>query len=191
MHDSAIVIPDSEDEDDDTDDNVTVSTSPLVGGDNERDDEKSHSIQGFKGAEISCQYARSKCQLANRLILLPPYLSDIEELKPLLRAHGILNVVSDAEAWAKENAANISPNEQTWPNRILFVDSVDKEPETKALLSKLEDIRETILEERREWISVFDWRVLNHLAIYEDEENTKKYYDGFHDPWRRWYCGLV
>lgn len=191
LHDSAIVIPDSEDEDDDTDNNVTVSNLPLPGGDNERDDEKGYSNQGGKGVEISCRYSRSKCQLANRLILLPSYLSDIEELKPLLRAHGISNVVSDAEAWAKENGASFLPNGQTGPNRILFVDSVDKKPETKALLSKLEDIRGTILEERQEWISVFDWRVLNHLTIYEDEENTKKYYDGFHDPWRRWYCGLV
>jgi DNA ligase-4 len=180
LHDSAIVIPDSEDEDDDTDDN-------------ERFEDQEYPNQDVEKAEISCQYARSKCQLANRLILLPSYLSDIEELDPLLRAHGISNVVSDAEAWVKENAANIalSPDGQTGPNTILFVDSVDKEPDTKALLFTLEDIREAILEERREWISVFDWRVLNHLAIYEDEEDTKKYYDGFHDPWRRWYCGLV
>ncbi|UKZ70545.1 uncharacterized protein TrAtP1_011525 [Trichoderma atroviride] len=193
LHDSAIVIPDSEDEDDDTDDNVTVSSSPLAREDNERIEDQEYPNQDDKKAETSCHYAGSKCQLANRLILLPSYLSDIEELNPLLRAHGILNVVSDAEAWAKENAANtaLSLDGQTGPNRILFVDSVDKEPETKALLSKLEDIREAILEERREWISVFDWRVLNHLTIYEDEENTKKYYDGFHDPWRRWYCGLV
>lgn len=193
LHDSAIAIPDSEDEDDDTDDNVTVSSSPLARGDSEQIQYKEYPYQEIKKAEIICRYARSKCQLANRLILLPSYLSDIEELNPLLRAHGIANVVSDAEAWVKENAANIalSLDRQTGPNRILFVDSVGKEPETKALLSTLEDIRETILEERREWISVFDWRVLKHLTIYEDEENTKKYYDGFQDPWRRWYCGLV
>lgn len=195
LNDNAIVIPDSEDEDDDADDddNVTVSSSPLARGDNERNDDKGYPNQDVKEAATSCQYARSKCQLANRLILLPSCLSDIKELKPVLRAHGISNVVSDAETWIKEDAASIAllPDGQTGPNKILFVDSVEKEPETKALLSKLEDIRETILEERREWISIYDWRVLNHLAIYEDEENTKKYYDGFHDPWRRWYCGLV
>lgn len=193
LHDSAIVIPDSEDEDDNTDYNVTVPSSPLARGDNERIEDQEYPNQDVTKAEISCQYARSKCQLANRLILLASYLSDIEELNPLLRAHGISNVVSDAEAWVKENAANnaLLQDGQTGPNNILFVDSVDKEPETKALLSKLEDVRETILEERRGWISVFDWRVLKHLAIYEDEENTKKYYDGFHDPLRRWYCGLV
>ncbi|PON26878.1 hypothetical protein TGAM01_v204379 [Trichoderma gamsii] len=186
-------INDSEDEDDDTDDNVTVSSSPLARGDSEQIEDKEYPYQEIKKAEITCRYVRYKCQLANRLILLPSYLSDIEELNPLLRAHGIANIVSDAEAWVKENAANIalSLDRQTGPNRILFVDSVGKEPETKALLSTLEDIRETILEERREWISVFDWRVLKHLTIYEDEENTKKYYDGFQDPWRRWYCGLV
>ncbi|KAL6902491.1 hypothetical protein GGI43DRAFT_341752 [Trichoderma evansii] len=193
LHDSAIVIPDGEDEGDETDDNLTISSSPLATRDDERKDDKGYLNQDIEEAEISCQYAGSKCQLANRLILLPSYLSDIEELNPLFRAHGISNAVSDAEAWAKENAANVSllPDEQTGPNKILFVDSVGKESDTKALLSKLEDIRENIPEEQREWISIFDWRVLNHLTIYEDEENTKKYYDGFHDPWRRWYCGLV
>lgn len=193
LHDSAIVIPDSEDEGDETDSNYTTSSSPLARRDDERKDGKGYLHQHVEEAEISCQYAGSKCQLAGRLILLPSYLSGAEEFKPLLQAHGIINVVSDAEAWVKENTASISllPDGQTGPNKILFVDSVEKESETKALLSKLEDIRENIPEERREWMSVFDWRILDHLTIYEDEENTKKYYDGFHDPWRRWYCGLV
>ncbi|PTB42312.1 hypothetical protein M441DRAFT_45999 [Trichoderma asperellum CBS 433.97] len=193
LHDSAIVIPDSEDEGDETDSNCTTSSSPLARRYDERKVGRGYLHQHVEDAEISCQYAGSECQLIGRLILVPSYLSGAEEVKPLLQAHGITNVVSDAKAWVKENAASISllPDGQTGPNKILFVDSVEKEPETKALLSKLEDIRENIPEERRDWISVFDWRVLNHLTIYEDEENTKKYYDGFYDPWRRWYCGLI
>ncbi|KAL7922450.1 hypothetical protein ACQKWADRAFT_292475 [Trichoderma austrokoningii] len=190
--DGAVVIPDSEDEDDAINDNLTIPSPSLTRGD-ERNHSRGHQDQDSKEAKISCQYAGSRCQLANRLVLLPLFLSDIEELEPLLRAHGISNVVGDAEALAKENAARLAllPDGRTEPNKILFVDSVDKEPETKALLCRLEDVRENIPEERREWISVYDWRVLNHVTIYEDEENTKKYYDGFCDPWRRWYCGLV
>lgn len=193
LNDSAIVIPDSEDEDDETNDNLTISSLPLAGRDGERKEEEEHLIRYDKETRIGCQYAGPSCQLANRLILLPLYLSNFEEFEPLLQAHGVSNMVKDAEAWIKTNATNISllPDGQAGPNKILFVDSIEKELETKALLSKLEKIREDIPEERREWISIFDWRVLNHLTIYEDEEKTKKYYDGFHDPWRRWYCGLV
>ncbi|EHK26005.1 uncharacterized protein TRIVIDRAFT_35428 [Trichoderma virens Gv29-8] len=153
-----------------------------------------------KGADTSrqetgagCQYAGPECQLANRLILLPSYFRNIEEAEPLFRTHGLSNIVRDAEAWIKNDTADSSQisDSQTGRNKILFVDTVKKEQETKTLLSNLESIREKIPEEKREWISVFDWRVLNHLAIYEDAETTKKYYDGFHDPWRRWYSGLI
>jgi DNA ligase-4 len=195
LHDSAIVIPDSED-DDETDSDTTTPSSPLActkRRDGEQKDNKRHPNQDSEETEIRCQYAGPKCQLANRLVLLPSYFSDFETVKPLFQTHGLSNIVRDAEAWVKKNTTDVSmlPDGQAGPNKILFVDSVEKEAETKALLSELEDIRERIPEERREWISVFDWRVLNHLTIYEDEKDTKKYYDGFHDPWRRWYCGLV
>ncbi|KAM0256893.1 hypothetical protein ACHAQJ_004715 [Trichoderma viride] len=195
LHDSAIVIPDSED-DDETDSDATNPSSPLActrRRDGDGKDDKKRPNQDSAETGTSCQYAGPECQLANRLVLLPLYFSDLEEVKPLLLAHGLLNIVRDAEGWIKKNTADVTLllEDQTGPNKILFVDSVEKEVETKALLSKLEDIRESIPEERREWISVFDWRVLNHLTIYEDEKDTKKYYDGFHDPWRRWYCGLV
>ncbi|KAL7795367.1 hypothetical protein V8C37DRAFT_374289 [Trichoderma ceciliae] len=196
LHDSAIIIPDSED-DDETDSEATHPSSPLAYTTKHRDgdhkDEKRHPNQRSGQAGAGCQYAGIECQLANRLILLPSYFSDLEGIEPLLQAHGLSNIARDAEAWIGENATDVSlfPGGQAGPNKILFVDSVERKLETKALLSEVEDIRQDIPEERRDWISVYDWRVLNHLAIYEDTKTTKKYYDGFHDPWRRWYCGLV
>lgn len=182
LHDSAIVIPDSED-DDETDSDATIPASPLACA----------RRKGRHSSQTGCQYAGPECQLANRLILLPSYLSNLEAVGPLFRAHGLSNIIRDAETWIKANTPNASllPDGQTGSNRFLFVDTVDKEAETKALLSELEDVRDAIPEEKRDWISVYDWRVLNHLAVYEDVQTTKKYYDGFQDPWRRWYCGLV
>ncbi|UKZ46184.1 hypothetical protein TrVGV298_000383 [Trichoderma virens] len=197
LNDSAIVIPDSEDEDEGEYETGTDSASH---GQHRHDDEQNRKppSEGSEetGAEetgAGCQYAGPECQLANRLILLPSYFRNIEEAEPLFRTHGLSNIVRDAEAWIKNDTADSSQisDSQTGRNKILFVDTVKKEQETKTLLSNLESIREKIPEEKREWISVFDWRVLNHLAIYEDAETTKKYYDGFHDPWRRWYSGLI
>lgn len=188
VHDSVIVIPDSEDEDE-TDSGAAIPPSPLACTSHGQ----RHPDQSSEENGTCCQYAGLECQLANRLVLLPSYFSNLEGVEPLFRAHGLSNIVRDAEAWIKKNTVDVSllPDSQTGPNKILFVDTVGKELETKTLLSELEGIRENIPEERREWISVFDWRVLNHLAIYEDVETTKKYYDGFHNPWRRWYSGLV
>ncbi|KAL7945447.1 hypothetical protein V8C42DRAFT_323185 [Trichoderma barbatum] len=201
LNDSAIVIPDSEDEDEDeneTDSDVAIPPPPLACTSDEHcshdaKQEQRHADESSEETGARCQYAGFECQLANRLILLPSYFRNIEEVEPLFQAHGLSSIVRDAEAWIKTHAADSTPlsDSQAGRNKILFVDTVEKEQETKTLLSKLEGIRETIPEESREWISVFDWRVLNHLAIYEDTETTKKYYDGFHDPWRRWYSGLV
>ncbi|TFB04537.1 DNA ligase 4 [Trichoderma ghanense] len=193
LHDSAIIIPDSESEDEaDSDDDIPPSPCTRR-GQSKIDAEEKHLDHTSQKSEAVCQYAGLECQLADRLVLLPKYFSDLKDVEPLFQAHGLSNIVRDAEAWIQNDAVEAPPlaDSQTDRNKILFVDTVEKEAETKALLPKLEDIRENIPEERREWISVFDWRVLNHLTIFEDAGTTKKYYDGFHDPWRRWYSGLV
>ncbi|KAL7915026.1 hypothetical protein GGI35DRAFT_435839 [Trichoderma velutinum] len=197
LNDSAIVIPDSEDEDGTDSDAATQPPTPTRSShkrhSRDAEQERRPSEQILSATRAVCQYAGLECQLINRLVLLPSYFQDIDGAEPLFREHGLSNIIRDAETWIRKDTVEPSqlPDSQTGRNKILFVDTVEKEQETKALLSKLESIRENIPEERREWISVFDWRVLNHLAIYEDAETTKKYYDGFHDPWRRWYSGLV
>ncbi|KAJ4863964.1 ATP dependent DNA ligase domain-containing protein [Trichoderma breve] len=197
LNDSAIVIPDSDDEDETDSDDATQPLTPVRSSHEQHScdvgQERRPSEQSPGQTKTICQYAGLECQLVNRLVLLPSYFRKIDGVEPLFREHGLSNIIRDAETWIRDDTIDSSQplDSQTGRNKILFVDTVEKEQETKALLSKLEDIRENIPEERREWISVFDWRVLNHLAIYEDAETTKKYYDGFHDPWRRWYSGLV
>ncbi|KAL7823816.1 hypothetical protein V8C26DRAFT_383941 [Trichoderma gracile] len=193
LHDSAIIIPDSEGEDGVDSDDDTPPSACTHRGQSKSDAEGKHPDLIPQEPQSQCQYAGLECQLANRLVLLPSYFSDLKDVEPLFQEHGLSRIIRDAEAWTRNDAADTAPlaSSQTARNKILFVDTVEKEEETKVLLSRLEDIRENIPEERREWISVFDWRVLNHLAIFEDAETTKKYYDGFHDPWRRWYSGLV
>jgi DNA ligase-4 len=74
---------------------------------------------------------------------------------------------------------------------IILVDTVEKAKETKTVLAELERARQGLPRKTRQWMAVYDWRVLNHLQTMEDGEIRQKYYDGFHDPWRRWYCGII
>ncbi|KAK5993454.1 hypothetical protein PT974_06885 [Cladobotryum mycophilum] len=142
----------------------------------------------------ACQYAGPKCQLAKKTILLLPGLPvSATELAPLFKAHGLVSIITDAETWANEDQLR-STSTQGWqpgPNKLLLVDTIEMKTETRQLLACIEAIRNDMPEGRRDWISVYDWRVLKHVSILEDDSVTKKYYDGFHDPWRRWYCGLV
>ncbi|RFU81247.1 hypothetical protein TARUN_994 [Trichoderma arundinaceum] len=136
-------------EDDGSESDATIPSSPLAYT-------RRHLSQNSEETRTDCQYAGLECQLANRLVLLPSHLSSLEEAEPLFQAHGLSNIVRDAEAWIKENTAEASllQDGQTGLNKILFVDTVEKELETKELLSKIEDIRQEIPEEMRQWISV-------------------------------------
>lgn len=139
-----------------------------------------------------CSYAGAKCRLAGSTILVSSAsLTDSLEPATLFEAHGVLGAITLADQWLelqrKGGEYQRSPNQGQL--RILLVDSVDKSSETKAL-ARIEAQKE-LPRRKRDWITVYDWRVLRYLTILEDKGITNKYYDGFHDPWRRWYCGVV
>ncbi|KPM44021.1 hypothetical protein AK830_g2568 [Neonectria ditissima] len=142
----------------------------------------------------SCCYAGSTCDLAKKIILVPSaVLENSEEAKSLLQQHGIDEPVVDLESWIEQDKAR-AVDDQNWesrPDTMLLVDSLGQQTETKALLKSLEKKRASLPDERREWIMVQDWRVLKYVTIMEDESVTSKYYDGWHNPWGRWYCGIV
>ncbi|POR36037.1 DNA ligase 4 [Tolypocladium paradoxum] len=138
-----------------------------------------------------CSYVGGKCYLAGSAILLSASLTKATEPNALFKAHGIYEtaIVDEWLESAKDGEASLSAS-KSGQNRILLVDSVESS-ETKALLARIEQARRDLPRPRRDWITVYDWRVLRYLSVLEDESITTKYYDGFHDPWRRWYCGMV
>ncbi|PNY25323.1 DNA ligase 4 [Tolypocladium capitatum] len=139
-----------------------------------------------------CSYAE-QCHLAGSAILLSSAsLAKATEPKALFKAHGIYDAAIFAYEWLEfVKGGEALSGSRSGKNRILLVDSVEESSETKALIARIEQAREDLPRQRREWITVYDWRVLRYLTVLEDKSITVKYYDGFHGPWRRWYCGIV
>ncbi|EEU44370.1 uncharacterized protein NECHADRAFT_48724 [Fusarium vanettenii 77-13-4] len=137
----------------------------------------------------TCRFAGTKCHMAGTRILISPGLFDnCKEAKALFDDHGIYGTVMNVDKWLESEKA--CENHQTPVKTYLLVDS-GRHDETKALLKKIEEIRGAISDRTRIWIDVHDWRMLKYVTIKEDDNVTPKYYDGWHDPWRRWYIGIV
>ena len=153
-----------------------------------------HIVVHLATANSGCLLAGGQCHLAKVTVLSSTSFDDLpDKTKELLTTHGLRERLTDLDTWlgleksgAAEQEDSIAPFDT-----VLLVDTQGKKSETKATLQKIEEERKNTSYDRRHWISVYDWRVLEHLAIMEDERVKRKYFDGFQDPWRRWYCGLV
>ncbi len=147
--------------------------------------------QDQKEQGLQCTHAGGRCGFVGKTMLLAsPALLRVAELTTLFNEHGVdvAHIIPCVETWWESQPNGTIPQQ----SRVLLVDSVQHGAETKALVARLNAARKGARgEEQRDWITVYDWRVLRHLSIAEDARITKKYYDGFQDPWRRWYCGLV
>lgn len=142
--------------------------------------------------QSGCRYAGKGCRLAKSEVLIAPDVLDFEEARKLLKDHGIDDAVEDLEKWLEiDEERSYAENWEKGDSKIMLVDSIDKPYGTKIYLEWMEAERERLPEDKRDWVTVYDWRVLNNITISEDESITEKYYDGFHDPWRRWYCGIL
>ncbi|RMJ19813.1 hypothetical protein CDV36_000517 [Fusarium kuroshium] len=141
-------------------------------------------------ARDTCRFAGTKCHMAGTRILISPGLFDnCKEAKALFDDHGIYGIVTNVHAWLESEKA--CENHQTAVSKTYLLVDSGRHDETKALLKKIEEIRGAISDRTRIWIDVHDWRMLKYVTIKEDDNVTPKYYDGWHDPWRRWYIGIV
>lgn len=135
--------------------------------------------------EEGCAYAHENCVFAKAEVLISPGLLSNPQAKTLFGLHGIGNPVEKIDAWLKGQLEEREGVTKTY----LLCQSNHKE-ETKSLLQKIQNARETIPLEQGDWIHVYDWRVLGHVTIMEDVSIKPKNYDGFSDPWQRWRIGL-
>ncbi|OAA39951.1 DNA ligase, ATP-dependent, central [Metarhizium rileyi] len=140
---------------------------------------------------VGCKFAGKKCHLFEHTILLASKALGVSsERRVLLEAHGISETATALDDWLLQNERGATLGDAS-RQIIILVDTVDKASETKLVLAELERNRKELPRKSRGWIAVYDWRLLAHLRIMEDDETKEKYFDGFHDPWRRWYCGIV
>ncbi|KAG6109639.1 hypothetical protein E4U31_006723 [Claviceps sp. LM219 group G6] len=143
-----------------------------------------------------CVFAGENCHLSDYTILLAASaLAHSDERIALLGEHGAgtVGTVVDMDEWLEATRFGTTLGDTKSPQRrvLMLVDTVQRKTETQKVLASLERAREKLPRKKRGWIEVYDWRVLHHLKVMEDDSEKEKYFDGFHDPWRRWYCGFV
>lgn len=145
---------------------------------------------GVASGKTVCQYAGDKCHLSrSTVILATEVLSPWTAIADLIDKHGVMETTTHLEQWLSDRTGSTTGKKRC-SSIILLVDSVEKSNETKKLMSRIESVRGNLPRRTRRWIEVYDWRMLEHLRIMEDP-TQQKYYDGFSDPWRRWYCGIL
>ncbi|RFN46750.1 DNA ligase 4 [Fusarium flagelliforme] len=169
------------DEDHEIDDELESETEPC------------YVKAGRKDNNHECVYVGGeKCAFAKAEVLISPGLLKNFQVKTLFELHGIGDPVENIDAWLegeKHGLVREGMEAVTDITKIyLLCRSIDRE-ETKALLDKIKEVRETIPYGQRNWIHVYDWRVLEHVTIMEDPSILPKDYDGFPTPWRRWRIG--
>ncbi|KAG5994387.1 hypothetical protein E4U54_003108 [Claviceps lovelessii] len=143
----------------------------------------------------ACAFAAEKCHLFGSTVLLAASaLADSAARSALLEEHGLADAAVDMDEWFAANrfGAGAAFGGRKSRHRVLIlVDTVQMGRETQEVLASVELTRRDLPRKTRGWIAVYDWRVLQHLGVMEDDSVKKKYFDGFQDPWRRWYCGIV
>ncbi|KAI3321911.1 hypothetical protein HD806DRAFT_523828 [Xylariaceae sp. AK1471] len=147
-----------------------------------------------------CSIAGHECALVNYSILLSPCISSYAWLTDnLLRRHGVVDPLLDPRVWNNvESRKSIGTGEcgstmQATPGRprqrvrkMCLVESRRKEA-TEAFLQKIEAANLKKRSGEREWVAVYDWRVLECITEQEEKEKSSR----GTDPWRRYYVGIA
>jgi DNA ligase-4 len=143
----------------------------------------------------ACTYASSMCQFATKTVLVAPHLfiRPEQETSDLLAAHGLKSRMINARTWL-DNIRKAARSVQLGLQEgeiVMLVDCLEHDEEMNSILEEMEDTRSMLYPDNRNWITIYDWRVLKHISVLEDGTIMRKYYDGFSNPWKRWHCGLV
>ncbi|KAL7625078.1 hypothetical protein AAE478_004292 [Parahypoxylon ruwenzoriense] len=151
-----------------------------------------------------CSLAGGRCAFSNCSILLSPCISQYAWITDnLLRDHGIGSFLVDPRLWCQAVTLQGSLDESTSSDivikhtssrsvkkirtrKICLVDSRRKEA-TAEFIRKIEEAGLKRKNGKREWIAVYDWRILEDV---KDLESTKGRQRNI-DPWRNWYVGIA
>ncbi|KAI8633048.1 hypothetical protein F5Y19DRAFT_416311 [Xylariaceae sp. FL1651] len=153
-----------------------------------------------KGSSSACcSRAGAKCVLANSSILLSPCISSYAWItEDLLIQHGIADPLLDPRVWKYVNRRSSTgssesgirtkgtPERKNRTRKICLVESRRKEA-TEAFLQKIQDADLKKSDGGRDWVAVYDWRVLEFVT---EQELVGKPLGGT-DPWRRFYVGIA
>ncbi|KAI1776346.1 hypothetical protein F4818DRAFT_378038 [Hypoxylon cercidicola] len=137
-----------------------------------------------------------KCAFANCSILLAPCIAHYAWITDnLLRDHGIDNFFVDPRSWSQLSTPKSSPCRRDESSRtmkrlrvrkICLVESRRKDA-TMAFVCQIEAAGLKRSNGDREWVGVYDWRILEEISDVE----SRKRKPGEMDPWRRYYVGIT
>ncbi|EMR63660.1 putative atp-dependent dna ligase domain-containing protein [Eutypa lata UCREL1] len=129
----------------------------------------------------TCPHAGHKCALAKWSFLVSPYITTYAWVtESLLKDHGITNYIVDPSKWTK------GKGNTRRARKICLVESKNKGA-TEAFLKKVEEANLQTRSGKREWIAVYDWRVLEKVTELESLGSGM----GNYDPWRQFYIGIA
>ena len=159
----------------------------------------------------ACQYLGSFCSLANMTFLLSPCISGFLWItENLLAPHGVTELITDPKEWQGFPVTMTSTaTTLTWTSTTSLTRSRDKikkialvETRRKeATTAFLNHIKEADLKRRnggREWVCVFDWKVLGELLEEEkrcgrsgEKPGSRLDMNNGSSIWRRHWVGLA
>ena len=136
-----------------------------------------------------CLYSGSDCRLSGYKVYVAPKILEISRQRhDLLQHHGILDPMVICDDWQP-----VFRTEDSSPalKYILLVDSVARVNEAAKLLTRIKSSPRMSPSSTRQWIEVYDWRVLETIRDVEDGKASSVKSSGFRDPCRRWFCGII
>ncbi|KAI8268469.1 DNA ligase 4 [Colletotrichum sp. SAR11_239] len=139
----------------------------------------------------ACEYAGSHCLLAEkRIALLSPCIAHQPWVtENLLPSHGIHEWTTDLKYWSNIPACSHSKKSRT--RKICFVEHNRKEA-TREFMKRAEESPQYFPSGKREWVEVYDWRLLEDVTALERVlKGSKALSDQPPDPKRKWFVGLV
>ncbi|KAK1730385.1 ATP dependent DNA ligase [Colletotrichum acutatum] len=153
-----------------------------------------------------CQHAGDNCLFTDTIVLLAPCIAQqpwvTENLLPL---HGIHEWTADPQDWtaSSDRIASSSSHSTTpastsatnrprrkRPRKICFVEHNRREG-TKILMRRLDSNPVYTLNGRREYVEVYDWRLLEDVTALEKVLKGSKPSKEQPDPKRKWWVGLA
>ncbi|KAI1138781.1 hypothetical protein F5Y05DRAFT_350720 [Hypoxylon sp. FL0543] len=157
---------------------------------------KRQSMSKDKTLSRCCSLVGEKCAFIHCSILLAPCIAQYAWItENLLRDHGIDDFLVDPQSWSQRSGPHDSTFEwgpssrkmkRVRVRKICLVESRRQE----ATLSFYEKIEAAALKKKngdREWVAVYDWRILEDISDIE----SGKAKPGGTDPWRKRYVGIA
>lgn len=144
-----------------------------------------------------CRYLPASCKLSTYSFLLSPCISDFPWVaEDLLSAHGVTDFIRDPKAWLEKSSSTADTTNRR-RRKIALVDARRREA-TDAFLHSIQDAKLTRRNGEREYVPVYDWRVLETLMEEERKCGHKRERAGARfdvasgqSIWRRFWVGLA